>query len=165
MLGEPHAVAEDDVVGAGVDAGRLLDLRPVQPRAPLDHLDDPLKVKQMRRGLSDLAEEGVIRLFKPAVGSNWIVGVVGELQLDVMRTRMEHEYGVILGFEESPFEVARWLRSKDPAHLKRLIDGNRGKMADDQDGEPVLMMRNAWEFGRFVEDWPEVEFLAVRERT
>ena len=128
-------------------------------------LDDPLKVKQMRRGLSDLAEEGVIRLFKPAVGSNWIVGVVGELQLDVMRTRMEHEYGVNLGFEESPFEVARWLRSKDPAHLKRLIDGNRGKMADDQDGEPVLMMRNAWEFSRFVEDWPEVEFLAVRERT
>ena len=128
-------------------------------------LDDPLKVKQMRRGLSDLAEEGVIRLFKPAVGSNWIVGVIGELQLDVMRTRMEHEYGVNLGFEESPFEVARWLRSKDPAHLKRLIDGNRGKMADDQDGEPVLMMRNAWEFSRFVEDWPEVEFLAVRERT
>lgn len=127
-------------------------------------LDDPIKVKQMRRGLSDLAEEGVIRLFKPAIGSQWIVGVVGELQLDVLATRLEQEYGVKLGFEESPFEVARWIRSDDPALLKRMIESNRSKMAEDQDSEPVLMMRNAWEFGRFVEDWPGIEFLAVRER-
>lgn len=127
-------------------------------------LDDPMKVKQMRRGLNDLAEEGVIRLFRPAIGSNWIIGVVGELQLDVLSTRMEQEYGVNLGFEESPFEVARWLRSKDPAILKRLVETNRSKMAEDQDDAPVLMMRNDWEFGRFVEEWPDVEFLAVRER-
>ena len=127
-------------------------------------LQDPLKVKQMRRGLSDLAEEGVIRLFKPAVGSQWIVGVVGELQLDVLRTRLEHEYGVNLDFEPSPFEVARWLRSDDPAQLKKLFEGNRPKMAEDQDGASVLMMRNDWEFNRFVEEWPKVEFLAVRER-
>ena len=128
------------------------------------HLQDPLKVKQMRRGLSDLAEEGVIRLFKPAVGSQWIVGVVGELQLDVLSTRLEQEYGVMLGFEPSPFEVARWLRSSDPAVLKRLVESNRPKMAEDQDGAAVLLMRNDWEFGRFVEEWPQVEFLAVRER-
>ncbi|MGI8706509.1 MAG: peptide chain release factor 3 [Sphingomicrobium sp.] len=128
-------------------------------------LDDPMKVKQMRRGLNDLAEEGVIRLFRPAIGSNWIIGVVGELQLDVLSTRMEQEYGVNLGFEDSPFEVARWLRSKDPATLKRLVETNRSKMAEDQDDAPVLMMRNDWEFGRFVEEWPDVEFLAVRERT
>jgi peptide chain release factor 3 len=127
-------------------------------------LGDPLKVKQMRRGLGDLAEEGVIRLFKPAVGSQWIVGVIGELQLDVLSTRVEQEYGVKLGFEESPFEVARWIRAKDPAQLKRLVEANRSKMAEDQDGAAVLMMRNDWEFGRFVEEWPDVEFLAVRER-
>ena len=51
-------------------------------------LSDPLTVKQMRRGLADLAEEGVIRLFKPAMGSAWIVGVIGELQLDVLQTRL-----------------------------------------------------------------------------
>jgi len=128
------------------------------------NLQDPLKVKQMRRGLSDLAEEGVIRLFRPAVGSQWIVGVVGELQLDVLSTRLEQEYGVKLGFEPSPFEVARWLRSNHPGMLKRLVDSNRSKMAEDQDGAPVLMMRNEWEFSRFREEWPEIEFLAVRER-
>ncbi len=128
-------------------------------------LDDPLKVKQMRRGLSDLAEEGVIRLFKPATGSQWIIGVVGELQLDVLETRMEQEYGVDVGFEASPFEVARWLESKDPAALKRLMESHRSNMGEDQDGAPVLMMRNDWEFGRFVEEWPDINFLAVRERS
>lgn len=127
-------------------------------------LDDPLKVKQMRRGLGDLAEEGVIRLFKPAIGSQWIIGVVGELQLDVLSMRMEQEYGVKLGFEESPWEIARWLRSDDPARLKQIVESNRPKMAEDQDGAPVLLMRNDWDFGRFVEEWPGIEFLAVRER-
>src|SRR5438309_11744722 len=70
-------------------------------------LDDPMKSKQMRKGLEDLAEEGVIRIFKPAIGSNWIVGVVGALQLDVLGTRMEAEYGLKLGFEASPWDVAR----------------------------------------------------------
>jgi peptide chain release factor 3 len=128
-------------------------------------LGDPMKVKQMRRGLSDLAEEGVIRLFKPAVGSQWIVGVIGELQLEVLANRMEQEYGAALGFEPSPFDVARWPRSKDPAALKRLLDTNRAKVALDQDESPVLLMRNAWEFERFVEEWPEIEFAAVRERS
>lgn len=48
--------------------------------------------------------------------------------------------------------------------LKWLVESNRSKMAEDQDGAPVLLMRGDWEFGRFVEEWPEVEFLAVRER-
>jgi peptide chain release factor 3 len=127
-------------------------------------LGDPMKVKQMRRGLSDLAEEGVIRLFKPAIGSQWIVGVIGELQLEVLATRMEQEYGAPLAFEPSPFDVARWLRSKDPAALKKFIESNRSRVAADQDGTPVLLMRNAWEFDRFIEEWPAIEFAAVRER-
>jgi peptide chain release factor 3 len=127
-------------------------------------LGDPMKVKQMRRGLSDLAEEGVIRLFKPAIGSQWIVGVIGELQLEVLATRMEQEYGAPVAFEPSPFEVARWLRSKEPAMLKKFIEANRSRIADDQDGTAVLLMRNAWEFDRFVDEWPAIEFAAVRER-
>jgi len=128
-------------------------------------LGDPMKVKQMRRGLSDLAEEGVIRLFKPVIGSQWIVGVIGELQLDVLATRLEQEYGVTLDFEPSPYEVARWVRSDDPALLKKLMETHRSNLANDQDDVPVLLMRNAWEFGRFQKDWPGIEFSAVRERS
>ena len=127
-------------------------------------LGDPLKVKQMRRGLADLAEEGVIRLFKPVIGSQWIVGVIGELQLDVLQTRLSQEYGVTLDFEPSPHEVARWILSRDPAALKTLIETHRAMIAKDQDDAPVLLMRNEWEFGRFRQDWPEIEFSAVRER-
>ena len=127
-------------------------------------LGDPMKVKQMRRGLSDLAEEGVIRLFKPAIGSQWIVGVIGELQLEVLATRMEQEYGASVGFEPSPFEVARWLQSKDLSVLKKFVEANHSRVAEDQDGTSVLLMRNVWEFDRFIEEWPEIEFAAVRER-
>ncbi|GAC1581202.1 MAG: hypothetical protein NVS3B5_15240 [Sphingomicrobium sp.] len=123
-----------------------------------------MKVKQMRRGLSDLAEEGVIRLFRPVSGGSWIVGVIGELQLDVLTTRMEQEYGAAVEFEPAPFEVARWIRSPDAAQLKRLIDAHQAQSATDQDGASVLLMRNAWEFDRLVKDWPLIEFAAVRER-
>jgi peptide chain release factor 3 len=127
-------------------------------------LDDPMKSKQMRKGLEDLAEEGVIRIFKPAIGSNWIVGVVGALQLDVLETRMEAEYGLKLGFEASPWEIARWVCAEDPAELKRVLATLRPSAAEDVDGAPVLLIRNAWELGRFQQDWPTIRFESVRER-
>ncbi len=126
-------------------------------------LDDPMKTKQMRRGLSDLAEEGVVRVFRPLLGSNWIVGVVGELQLDVLAGRVQAEYGLRLGFEPSPHEIALWITADAPT-LKRMVAAHRSNMAEDQDDAPVLMMRNAWELGRFKDDWPDVKFLSVRER-
>ncbi|MEA3050653.1 MAG: peptide chain release factor 3 [Sphingomonadales bacterium] len=127
-------------------------------------LDDPMRSKQMRKGLEDLAEEGIIRIFKPAIGSNWIVGVVGALQLDVLGTRMEAEYSLKLGFEPSPWEIARWVTADDPAELKRLLAANRGSAAEDADGAPVLLIRNAWELGRFQQDWPGIRFASIRER-
>ena len=127
-------------------------------------LADQMKVKQMRRGLVDLAEEGVIRLFKPATGGSWIVGVIGELQLEVLAMRMEHEYGAEVAFEAAPVEVARWVGSEDPTMLKKLLDTNRTSAATDQDDAPVMMIRNTWEFDRFVKEWPAIEFAAVRER-
>ncbi|HEY0412000.1 MAG TPA: peptide chain release factor 3 [Allosphingosinicella sp.] len=128
-------------------------------------LGDPMRSKQMRKGLEDLAEEGVIRIFKPAIGSNWIVGVVGALQLDVLATRMEAEYGLKLGFEASPWEIARWVSADEPDELKRLLAALRPSAAEDADGAPVLLIRNDWELGRFQQDWPKVKFASVRERS
>jgi peptide chain release factor 3 len=127
-------------------------------------LDDPMRSKQMRKGLEDLAEEGVIRIFKPAIGSNWVVGVVGALQLDVLSTRMEAEYGLKLGFEPSPWDIARWVASDDPAEVKRLLEANRTAAAEDADGAAVMLIRNDWELGRFQQEWPKVQFASVRER-
>ena len=72
-------------------------------------LADPIRAKQMRRALEDLAEEGVAQLFRPLLGSDWIVGVVGALQLDVLASRVESEYKVAVAFETIPYETARWI--------------------------------------------------------
>src|SRR5579863_2538314 len=72
-------------------------------------LEDPLKSKHLKRALDDLAEEGVTQVFRRVIGGDNIVGVVGELQLDVLKTRVEAEYSVMIDLEPAPFETARWI--------------------------------------------------------
>ncbi|GHU03772.1 peptide chain release factor 3 [Alphaproteobacteria bacterium] len=128
-------------------------------------LDDPMKSKQLRTALEDLAEEGVSQLFKPADGSAWIVGVVGMLQFDVIAKRIETEYNLKAGFEDAPYDTARWAASDDPAELERFTNANRRSIAFDRDGALVFLARNAWALGRAREDYPKIRFLAAREQT
>ncbi|MGF1611013.1 MAG: peptide chain release factor 3 [Kiloniellales bacterium] len=127
-------------------------------------LDDPMKAKHLKRGLEDLAEEGVTQVFRPVTGSDWIVGVVGQLQLDVLGTRLTGEYGVKMGFEAAPFATARWIAAADPAVLKAFIEKHRGSIAEDRDGAPVFLARNAWDLNRTAQDHPSIRFSATRER-
>jgi peptide chain release factor 3 len=127
-------------------------------------LDDPIKAKQMRRALEDLAEEGVTQVFRPVLGSQWIVGVVGPLQIEVLASRIAAEYDVKVGFEPAPFETARWVSCEDPAEMKRFLEANRGSLAEDRDDAPVFMARNAWELNRTTQDWPNLTFRTTRER-
>ena len=125
---------------------------------------DPTKTKQLRTALVDMAEEGVTQLFKPLVGSQWIVGVVGQLQLEVLISRLSAEYNVAAEFEPSPFETARWISAEDPATLKTFAEGRGGAMAEDRDGAPVFLARDAWEVNYVAERSPEVRFSAIKER-
>jgi peptide chain release factor 3 len=127
-------------------------------------LDDPMRVKHLRKGLEDLAEEGVSQLFKPMIGSQWIVGVVGELQLEVLASRIANEYDVKAGFEQAPFEYARWVHCDDPLELKRFTEANTGSLAEDRDGAPVFLARNNWELNYTQENWPKIRFLKTREQ-
>ncbi|MFN6940873.1 MAG: iron-sulfur cluster assembly protein, partial [Parvibaculum sp.] len=127
-------------------------------------LDDPMKAKHMRRALESLAEEGVTQVFKPEIGANWVVGVVGQLQLEVLASRIASEYDIKVHFEPSPYETARWVTAEDPAELKRFMEAHRGNMATDRDGAPVFMGKSAWELGYTLEKWPKVRFSATRER-
>ncbi|HUZ64438.1 MAG TPA: peptide chain release factor 3 [Acetobacteraceae bacterium] len=127
-------------------------------------LADPMRAKQLRKALDDLAEEGVTQVFRPITGADWIIGVVGSLQLDVLSTRMEAEYHLRIGFEAAPFETARWLSAAEPAKLKEFIELNRSAMSEDRDGAPVYLARNAWELNRAREQWPQIAFGATRER-
>jgi len=127
-------------------------------------LADPMRAKQLRKALEDLAEEGVTQVFRPMTGSDWIVGVVGALQLDVLSSRIEQEYNVPVAFEAAPFDTARWIFSEDTARLKLFIEQNRSAMSEDREGAPVYLVRNAWELNRMKENFPEITFSATRER-
>jgi len=127
-------------------------------------LKDPTKTKQLRKALDDLSEEGVIQVFYPEIGSNWIIGVVGQLQLEVLLSRLEAEYKVGANLEPSPFDTARWISSDDPAALKEFTDLNRSALAKDRDGNPVFLAKSAWEVGYIADRYSKVKFAATRER-
>ena len=127
-------------------------------------LADPMKSKQLGKALSDLAEEGVAQVFRRMIGADWIVGVVGQLQLEVLSARIASEYGVPIAFESVGYEMARWVRADDPLELKRLVDGNRSVLAEDKDGDPVYLAQSAWYLQRMEKDWPKIKFFATKER-
>jgi peptide chain release factor 3 len=126
-------------------------------------LEDPMRTKQLRRALEDLAEEGVTQVFRPMLGAQWIVGVVGQLQLDVLASRLATEYKVAVGFETAPYETARWISGED-ASIKRFIERHRDSVAEDRDNTPVFLAQSNWEMNRIIRDWPDLKFLTVRER-
>jgi peptide chain release factor 3 len=126
-------------------------------------LGDPMKQKHLARALESLAEEGVTQVFKPAIGSQWIVGVVGALQLDVLKSRLVAEYDLDAELEPSPYDSARWLAGSE-AELEKFSNANKGGMATDRDGAPVFLAKSAWEIGYVAERFPNVKFLKTRER-
>ncbi|HYM01994.1 MAG TPA: peptide chain release factor 3 [Stellaceae bacterium] len=126
-------------------------------------LDDPMKSKHLRRALEQLAEEGVTRIFKPLVGGDWIVGVVGALQLDVLAARIKSEYELGVRFEPAPYEGARWIEGEE-AEVKRFIEANRSAVAEDHDRAPVYLARNSWDLNTTTREWPALRFRTTREQ-
>jgi len=126
-------------------------------------LKDPTKTKQLRKALDDLSEEGVIQVFYPEIGAQWIVGVVGQLQLDVLISRLEAEYKVEAVLEAAPFDTARWLSGKDAA-MREFADFNKANLATDRDGDPVFLAKSAWDVGYQEERNPDLKFSATKER-
>jgi peptide chain release factor 3 len=126
-------------------------------------LKDPTKTKQLRKALDDLSEEGVIQVFYPELGGQWIVGVVGQLQLEVLISRLEAEYKVEAMLEPAPFDTARWLKGPAAA-LGQFGDFNKSNLAKDRDGDPVFMARSSWDVSYQQERNPELVFSATKER-
>lgn len=126
-------------------------------------LGDTTRIKQMRSALEDLSEEGLIQVFKPSIGSNWIVGVVGILQLDVLVSRAKQEYRIDIQFETVPYDTARWLKSDDKQALEDFMKNNRMSIVTDRDDNPVFMAKSAWELNYVMEKNKAVEFLKTKE--
>lgn len=123
--------------------------------------EDPLKAKHLGKALEQLAEEGAARVFKPIMQSDWIVGVVGALQFDVLRDRIRSEYEIPVKFEQTELYTARWV-SGDSQKLKKFTDNNQSAIANDHDGDPVFLARNAWHLDDAREKNPDIEFRATK---
>ncbi len=126
--------------------------------------DDPLKSKHLGRALQQLAEEGAVSVFKPMIGADWIVGVVGALQFEVMADRIRTEYQVPVNFEQTELLTARWVSCEDAHLLKKFVDANKSSLGLDHDGDLVFLARNNWHLNKAQEDYPKVVFSKIKEQ-
>jgi peptide chain release factor 3 len=124
---------------------------------------DPLKTKQLRAGLTQLGEEGAIQVFRPVAGSVLLLGAVGQLQFEVVAHRLEHEYGCKARIMPARYNVARWVTCADGKELQRFIDGNSHRVALDAVDAPCVLLEYAGELRAMQENWPKIQFHALRE--
>ncbi|MEM9975664.1 MAG: peptide chain release factor 3 [Pseudomonadota bacterium] len=123
---------------------------------------DPLKAKHLDKALMQFAEEGAAKIFKPAIGAGFIVGVVGALQFEVLASRIELEYGLPVRFEPSQFTSARWVSGPKEA-VEAFAAANKGHIASDHDGDTVYLTRLQWDIDRIERDHPDLTLTATKE--
>ena len=125
-------------------------------------LRNPLKSKQLHKGLDQLAEEGATQVFRPLVSNDVILGAVGVLQFDVVAHRLEHEYAVDAQFEPCSVSTARWLTG-NPEEVKRLVARDPINVAIDSSGAYVYLAPNMVNLRLAQERYPDVTFAPTRE--
>lgn len=125
---------------------------------------DPLKEKQYKRGLDQLAEEGVVQIFsKPHQANVRILGVVGQLQLEVLQYRMEHEYGARCNYKAIDMSMAHWFTAPDIKVLEAFIDEYSKRVLVDIRGNYVLISESQWQFERVKANNPLLYFYNTSE--
>ena len=123
---------------------------------------DPMKAKHLEKALMQFAEEGAAKVFKPMIGSGFIVGVVGPLQFEVLASRIEQEYSLPVRFEGSQFTSARWVNGPK-LEVEKFINVNKGHIALDHDGDTVFLTRLKWDIDRIERDYPTLKLTSTKE--
>ena len=126
-------------------------------------LRDPLKLKQLQKGLAQLSEEGATQFFRPLMSNDLILGAVGLLQFDVVAYRLKDEYGVDASFEQVQVATARWIRCDDAKKLEEFRDKHALNLALDAAGQLVYLAPTRVNLQLAQERAPGVTFLATRE--
>jgi peptide chain release factor 3 len=125
-------------------------------------LRDPLKLKQLQKGLAQLSEEGATQFFRPLMSNDLILGAVGTLQFDVVAYRLKDEYGVDASFEPVTVSLARWVRGAEKK-LQEFRDKAAMNLAVDAAGELVYLAPTRVNLQLTEERWPDLKFAATRE--
>ncbi|WP_417474765.1 peptide chain release factor 3 [Luteimonas mephitis] len=127
-------------------------------------LRDPLRLKQLQKGLAQLSEEGATQFFRPLMSNDLILGAVGVLQFDVAAYRLKDEYGVEAAFEQVQVATARWIKCDDAKKLEEFREKNALNLAIDGAGELVYLAPTRVNLQLAQERAPGVEFMATREQ-
>ena len=118
---------------------------------------DPMKTKQLERGVDQLTDEGVAQLFIKDLGNRKVIGTVGELQFEVIQYRLQHEYGASCTFQQLSFHKACWVTG-DEAQLKQFKNLKKDNIYTDKEGLDVYFAESAWMLKTQQENYPELEF-------
>jgi peptide chain release factor 3 len=124
---------------------------------------DPMKTKQLEKGIQQLTEEGVAQLFVQQPGNRKIIGTVGELQFEVISFRLENEYGAKCAFRPLTFRKSSWITCGDKKMLQDIIYRRASNIAYDKDENPVFLADNDWAINLAKRDFPDVEFYTTSE--
>jgi peptide chain release factor 3 len=124
---------------------------------------NPLKTKQLQKGLEQLCEEGVAQFFSRPNDSRTIVGTVGALQFEVIQYRLEHEYGALCRFDALSFIKACWITSSNSRLLDEFCKQRHSQIAHDITGHPVYLAETKWSLEREIKENPEITFHSTSE--
>ena len=119
---------------------------------------DPMKTKQLEKGVQQLTDEGVAQLFTQHGGNKKIIGCVGDLQFEVIQYRLLQEYGAAAEFRTLPFYKACWLTSKDQKKLDDFLRFKQMNSAEDKDGHPVYLAQSEWFLNTEITNNPDIQF-------
>ncbi|HOX91740.1 MAG TPA: peptide chain release factor 3, partial [Spirochaetales bacterium] len=147
-------------IGDTITDGELLNYRGIPAFAPQIFRTirnaDPLHEKQFRKGLEHLAEEGVAQILSRLKNQgSKVIGVVGQLQLEVLQARLEYEYGARCIYGPMDYSVARWIDAEDPKVLEAFVSDNERRILLDAKGGTILMLESEWELGWFAKKYPK----------
>ena len=126
-------------------------------------LSDAMKAKKLKQALEELSEEGVAQVFRPADGSALMVGVVGPLQLDVLKARLAAEYGLQIDWATPEFQFARWISADNRKIIDRFLASYASSIAEDADGDPVFMARTAFDLEYTGDHNKDIAFSDVKD--
>jgi peptide chain release factor 3 len=119
---------------------------------------DPLKTKQLEKGVRQMTDEGVAQLFIQQPGNRKIIGTVGELQYEVIKFRLEHEYGARCSFSPLPFVKACWITSENKKELDTFFSRKASSIAFDKENNPVFFAESEWTLKTARENFPSLAF-------
>jgi len=149
-------------IGDSLTSGEVLNFKGIPSFSPEQfryvNNANPLKTKQLNKGLVQLMDEGVAQLFTMELSQRKIIGTVGALQFDVIQYRLEHEYGASCNYDPIQLHKACWVACDDPAEMREFLSRRKKDIAKDKDGKLVYMAETAWGLKTVQENHPGIRF-------